>query len=73
MEEHKLTREEVIDKVSKLSALGESDNEHEAQSAITMAQKLMAKYHLELADVKSANTSTAIINEWRIPKYPENG
>lgn len=59
-----MTREEVIDKVSKLFALGESDNEHEAQSAIAMAQKLMAKYHLEISDVKCNSTDSKLVHEW---------
>lgn len=43
-----MTNQEVIDKVKKLLALGESDNENEAKSALLMAQKLMAKYDINV-------------------------
>ena len=43
-----MTNQEVIDKVKKLLALSESDNENEAKSALLMAQKLMAKYNINV-------------------------
>ena len=39
----------VLDRIAKLLALAESPNEHEAQSAMTAAQRLMLKYNIEAA------------------------
>ena len=43
--------EEVMEKIKKLLALSQSDNEHEAISASLMAQKLLAKYNIDIASV----------------------
>ena len=44
--------EQIMEKVKKLLALSQSDcNEHEAISASLMAQKLLAKYNLDMKDV----------------------
>ncbi len=47
----------VIEKVKKLLALSESDNDAEAKNAMLKAQKLMAKNNLTLEEVSSANFS----------------
>ncbi|HVY44814.1 MAG TPA: DUF2786 domain-containing protein [Minicystis sp.] len=39
----------VLERVARLLALAESPNEHEAQAAMTAAQRLMLKYNLEQA------------------------
>jgi hypothetical protein len=39
----------LLDRVAKLLALAESPNEHEAQAAMSTAQRMMLKYNLELA------------------------
>lgn len=41
-----MTRERVIEKVKKLLALGESDNEHEAAAATARAHALMEKHEI---------------------------
>lgn len=46
-----MTEERLIDKVRKLLALAESNNEHEAALAAERAQDLMLKYGIELAQV----------------------
>lgn len=46
-----MTREEMIKRVQGCLALTSSTNENEAQAALLMAQKLLAKYHLSMADV----------------------
>lgn len=43
--------EQIMEKIQKLLALSESDNEHEAISASLMAQKLLAKYNIDLEAV----------------------
>lgn len=43
--------EQIMAKIQKLLALSESDNEHEAISASLMAQKLLAKYNIDLEAV----------------------
>lgn len=44
----------VLARVAKLLALAESDSQHEAESAMNAAQRLMLKYNLELAAVAAA-------------------
>jgi Protein of unknown function (DUF2786)/SprT-like family len=44
----------ALDKIAKLLALAGSPNEHEAQSAMNTAQKLMLKYNLDAVRVKAA-------------------
>jgi hypothetical protein len=39
----------VLDRIAKLLALAESPNEHEAQAAMSAAQRLMLKYNIEAA------------------------
>lgn len=41
------TRDHVLERVAKLLALAESSNEHEAQAAMSAAQRLMLKHNLE--------------------------
>lgn len=45
------TREEIMNKLEKLLALSESDNEAEAESALLTAHKLMAKYKIGEAEL----------------------
>lgn len=49
-------RDHVLERVAKLLALAESSNEHEAQAAMSAAQRLMLKHNLEsLLDGKHAS------------------
>jgi hypothetical protein len=41
----------IIDKINKLLALGQSPNEHEAKLAIANAQKLLTKHNLSMKDI----------------------
>lgn len=43
------TESRVLERVAKLLALAESSNEHEAQAAMSAAQRLLLKYNLETA------------------------
>ncbi|WP_028973266.1 DUF2786 domain-containing protein [Spirochaeta cellobiosiphila] len=43
--------EDIKKKVAKLLSLSESDNEHEANLAMLQANKLLAKYNLEMSDI----------------------
>lgn len=47
-----IINQDIIEKVQKLLALGQSPNEHEAQRAIEHAQRLLLKYNLTMNDVK---------------------
>lgn len=49
--------EDIILKIKKLLALSKSSNEHEAQNAMIMAQKLLAKHKLSMKYVEDFNTS----------------
>ncbi|MDB4931081.1 MAG: hypothetical protein JWM10_3565 [Myxococcaceae bacterium] len=44
----------ALDKIAKLLALANSPNEHEAQTAMNTAQKLMLKYNLDAVRAKAA-------------------
>jgi hypothetical protein len=47
--EAELFDKRMLDRVAKLLALAESANEHEAQNAMSAAQRLMLKYNLEVS------------------------
>lgn len=47
-----MTREQALEKIQKLLKLTQSTNENEAQSAMLMAQKLMAQYKIEMSAVE---------------------
>lgn len=57
-----MINEKIVDRIKKLLALSESDNEHEAQSAMVKAQELMAKHNLEMKDI-NVTKSDVIRNE----------
>ena len=42
----------VVEKVRKLIALSQSDNKHEAESALLKAQELLAKHNLKLSEIE---------------------
>lgn len=58
-----MTQEKVIDKIRKLLALATSSNENEAQSAMLMAQKLMAQHNIEMSQVEDAPIDHEVIEE----------
>ena len=43
--------EEAIEKARKLLALGQSDNEHEAALAVAQANRILARFEIELASL----------------------
>lgn len=49
--------------IRKLLALSNSSNENEAQSALTKAQELLAKYHLSMDEIKDADVDHNVIEE----------
>lgn len=55
----------IMEKISKLLALSESDNEHEAISASLMAQKLLAKYNIDLEKIQAKDDEEIPIEEVR--------
>ncbi|MHC1749447.1 MAG: DUF2786 domain-containing protein [Cellulosilyticaceae bacterium] len=44
--------QDIVIKIKKLLALSESDNKHEAESAMLKAQELLAKHNLQLDQIK---------------------
>lgn len=46
-----MSKDKILDKIKKLLALGTSSNEHEAQSALLKARKLMAEHKLSESDI----------------------
>lgn len=53
----------IINKIRKLLALASSKNENEAQSALLMAQKLMAIHNIEMSQVDNVRTDHNVIEE----------
>lgn len=49
-----MTREKLIETITKLLALATSSNENEARLAMSRAQELMAKYSIEITDAGDA-------------------
>lgn len=52
----------VMDKIKKLLALGTSPNENEAQSALSMAAKLMEKHNIAAADMEVHEDGSVTMN-----------
>lgn len=46
-----MTREEIISKIDKLLRLSTSDNVNESYAALSMARKLMSKYHVDESEI----------------------
>lgn len=60
--------EKIFKKIENLLALaGNNPNKNEAIAAALKAQKLMAKYNIELADVQGEDTSQKIVKEVYCP------
>lgn len=66
--------DQIMSKIQKLLALSESDNEHEAISASLMAQKLLAKYNIDLEsitgvveeqDIEEVRADVGTGNKWK--------
>lgn len=66
-------REHIMKKIDKLLALQNSSNEHEALSASLMAQKLLAKYNIDIEnirgiveeDIEEASVYVESGNKWK--------
>ena len=56
-------KEKIIDRIRKLLALATSSNENEAQSAMLMAQKLMAQHNIEMSQVEDAPVDHEVVEE----------
>jgi len=54
----------IITKVQKLLALAKSDNAHEAANAARMANDLLDKHRLSMADVESADSDADPMSVW---------
>lgn len=53
----------IIEKINKLLALGQSPNEHEAKLAMINAQKLLTKHNLSMHDIKAKEDTLDIIEK----------
>lgn len=58
-----MTKEQAIAKIQKLLKLTNSQNENEAQSAMLMAQKLMAQYKIEMSQVEDVEVDHNVVEE----------
>lgn len=62
-------KEKVIEKIKKALALANNNkNPNEAQAAMLMAQKMMAKYHIEMQEVEEVEEAEIQENEVNIKK-----
>lgn len=50
----------ILDKIKKLLALSTSPNEHEAHSALQMAQRLQAQYNINISEINMADEPDVI-------------
>jgi len=69
-----MSDESLKEKISKLLAMSESDNEHEAGIALSMAQDLMDRYHISieeigLGDCEGISEGEPIMSAGRIPDW----
>jgi len=53
----------IVEKIQKLLALSESNNDHEAELSMLKAQELLAKYKLSLREVKEFKVLNSAIKE----------
>lgn len=58
-----MDKDKIINKIRKLLALASSKNENEAQSAMLMAQKLMAIHNIEMSQVEAVEVDNKVIEE----------
>lgn len=64
-----MTKEQVIEKIKKLLAMAaDNSTEHEAQTALLMAQKLMAKYNVNV-EMTDAKETVAYAKEECVHRY----
>lgn len=67
-----MTRAEALEKVRKLLALAQSDNEHEAALAAAAADRLLTKYELDRAELDAPEDDAEECQEWEHPLYTFN-
>lgn len=53
-------KEKIVEKIRKLLALSESNNEHEAMLAMENANKLLMKYNLEMSDINQIDLNEMV-------------
>ena len=56
-------KERIIARIEKLMAIVNDKSDSEAESAMLLAQKLMAEYHLTEADISTVDKEEAVIKE----------
>lgn len=62
-----MTQEQIIDRVRKLLALGESTNQHEAELAVQRANEMMEQHQLAMTDVEVRDIDKSqIIKEYYV-------
>lgn len=62
-----MTREEALQKVQKLLRLSKSDNEGEAQAALSAAQRLMLQHNLTSSEVKAEESEKSGVTYYQVP------
>jgi hypothetical protein len=59
-----MNKHQMVEKIQKLLALANSENEHEAKTAASMAQSLLTKYNLTMTDVESEPDDSKYASEF---------
>src|SRR3990167_2877932 len=60
------SQQKIIDKISKLLALGTSPHREEAQAALAKAREIAIEYDITIEDITPANSSIARVTSVRI-------
>lgn len=58
--------EKIIERLKKLFALGQSSNQHEAELAMSMANKLMTEYQISATDIDLSEEGDIVREEYRV-------
>ena len=62
----------IIDKIEKLIALSNSDNENEAKAAMLKAQELMAKYEIEMSQINPDKAKERPVVSYTSPSFRDD-
>ena len=65
--------EKIIERIKKLLSLAQSNNENEALSSLSKARELMAKYKIEMAEVKNKEEQKEEVINGKVEEFTHDG
>ena len=65
--------EKIIERIKKLLSLAQSNNENEALSSLSKARELMAKYKIEMAEVKNKEEQKEEVINGKVAEFTHDG